>query len=71
MCFPLFYKQVDIDTVWNEQHTAAASQVAAGCVIDLALKVAQRQLKVRWITVRWMDVCMFVCLIVSGYVFHT
>ncbi|XP_014323876.1 histone deacetylase 7-like [Xiphophorus maculatus] len=43
---------VDIDTVWNEQHTAAASQVAAGCVIDLALKVAQRQLKNGFAVVR-------------------
>lgn len=43
---------VDIDTVWNEQHTAAASQTAAGCVIDLALKVAQRELKNGFAVVR-------------------
>lgn len=38
--------QVDVDTVWSEPHTAAASRIAAGCVIDLALKVAQGELKV-------------------------
>ncbi|KAM4741654.1 histone deacetylase 7-like isoform 2-T3 [Anableps anableps] len=43
---------VDIDTVWNEHHTAAASQIAAGCVIDLALKVAQRELKNGFAVVR-------------------
>ncbi|MEQ2266328.1 hypothetical protein XENORESO_020175 [Xenotaenia resolanae] len=43
---------VDIDTVWNEQHTAAASQIAAGCIIDLALKVAQRELKNGFAVVR-------------------
>lgn len=43
---PLFFWQVDIDTVWNEHHTSAASRIAAGCVTDLALKVAQGELKV-------------------------
>ncbi|XP_017278395.1 histone deacetylase 7 isoform X2 [Kryptolebias marmoratus] len=43
---------VDIDTVWNEQHTAAASQTAAGCVTDLALKVAQGELKNGFAVVR-------------------
>uniref|UniRef100_A0A3Q2EED3 Histone deacetylase n=1 Tax=Cyprinodon variegatus TaxID=28743 RepID=A0A3Q2EED3_CYPVA len=43
---------VDIDTVWNEQHTAAASQTAAGCIIDLALKVAQGELKNGFAVVR-------------------
>lgn len=38
--------QVDVDTVWNEPHTSAASRIAAGCVTDLALKVAQGELKV-------------------------
>ncbi|CAL8340683.1 unnamed protein product [Merluccius merluccius] len=37
----------DSDTVWNETHTATASRLAAGCVTDLALKVAQGELKVR------------------------
>uniref|UniRef100_A0A671X7U9 histone deacetylase n=1 Tax=Sparus aurata TaxID=8175 RepID=A0A671X7U9_SPAAU len=37
---------VDIDTVWNELHTSTASRIAAGCVTDLALKVAQGKLKV-------------------------
>nr|CBN80913.1 Histone deacetylase 4 [Dicentrarchus labrax] len=36
---------VDIDTVWNEAHTSTASRIAAGCVTDLALKVAQGELK--------------------------
>lgn len=40
------HRQVDIDTVWNEVHTPAASRIAAGCVTDLALKVAQGELKV-------------------------
>lgn len=43
---------VDSDTVWNEQHTAAASRMAAGCVTDLALKVAQRELKNGFAVVR-------------------
>ncbi|TMS18955.1 Histone deacetylase 7 [Larimichthys crocea] len=37
--------EVDIDTIWNELHTSAASRIAAGCVTDLALKVAQGELK--------------------------
>lgn len=32
---------VDLDTTWNEHHTAAAARMAAGCVIDLAFKVAR------------------------------
>ncbi|XP_028303306.1 histone deacetylase 7-like [Gouania willdenowi] len=43
---------VDIDTVWNEHHTSAASRIAAGCVTDLALKVAQGQLKNGFAVVR-------------------
>ncbi|XP_041836976.1 histone deacetylase 7-like [Melanotaenia boesemani] len=43
---------VDIDTVWNEHHTAVASRTAAGCVTDLALKVAQRELKNGFAVVR-------------------
>ncbi|XP_037535156.1 histone deacetylase 7 [Nematolebias whitei] len=43
---------VDVDTVWNDQHTAVASQIAAGCVTDLALKVAQRELKNGFAVVR-------------------
>lgn len=30
----------DLDTPWNEHHTAAAARMAAGCVIDLAFKVS-------------------------------
>ncbi|XP_038551857.1 histone deacetylase 7-like isoform X2 [Micropterus salmoides] len=43
---------VDIDTVWNELHTSAASRIAAGCVTDLALKVAQGELKNGFAVVR-------------------
>ncbi|KAF7208375.1 transcript variant X4 [Nothobranchius furzeri] len=43
---------VDTDTVWSDQHTAVASQIAAGCVTDLALKVAQRELKNGFAVVR-------------------
>ncbi|XP_063766799.1 histone deacetylase 7-like isoform X2 [Eleginops maclovinus] len=43
---------VDIDTVWNELHTWVASRIAAGCVTDLALKVAQRELKNGFAVVR-------------------
>ncbi|XP_035908151.1 histone deacetylase 4 isoform X1 [Anopheles stephensi] len=32
---------VDLDTTWNEHHTAAAARMAAGCVIDLSYKVAR------------------------------
>ncbi|XP_042261877.1 histone deacetylase 7-like isoform X1 [Thunnus albacares] len=43
---------VDIDTIWNELHTSAASRIAAGCVTDLALKVAQGELKNGFAVVR-------------------
>ncbi|XP_058487272.1 histone deacetylase 7-like [Solea solea] len=43
---------VDVDTVWNELHTSSASRIAAGCVTDLALKVAQRELKNGFAVVR-------------------
>nr|XP_061841670.1 histone deacetylase 7-like isoform X1 [Nerophis lumbriciformis] len=43
---------VDNDTIWNELHTAAASRMAAGCVIQLALKVAQGELKNGFAVVR-------------------
>ncbi|XP_034553799.1 histone deacetylase 7-like isoform X2 [Notolabrus celidotus] len=43
---------VDIDTVWNELHTSTASRIAAGCVTDLALKVAQGELKNGFAVVR-------------------
>lgn len=32
---------VDLDTTWNENHTTSAARMAAGCVIDLAFKVAK------------------------------
>ncbi|KAL7031182.1 hypothetical protein ACKWTF_006926 [Chironomus riparius] len=32
---------IDLDTTWNENHTASAARMAAGCVIDLAFKVAK------------------------------
>ncbi|XP_053201577.1 histone deacetylase 4-like isoform X1 [Panonychus citri] len=36
---------VDSDTTWNELHTASAALMAVGCVCELALKVAQGELK--------------------------
>ncbi|XP_059926101.1 histone deacetylase 7 isoform X2 [Gadus macrocephalus] len=42
----------DSDTIWNEMHTATASRLAAGCVTDLALKVAQGELKNGFAVVR-------------------
>uniref|UniRef100_A0A674EGZ4 histone deacetylase n=1 Tax=Salmo trutta TaxID=8032 RepID=A0A674EGZ4_SALTR len=38
---------VDNDTIWNETHTSTASRLAAGSVTELALRVAQGELKVR------------------------
>ncbi|KAM3877942.1 histone deacetylase 7-like [Diretmus argenteus] len=43
---------VDNDTIWNEMHTSTASRMAAGCVTDLALKVAQGELKNGYAVVR-------------------
>ncbi|XP_047188532.1 histone deacetylase 7 isoform X2 [Scophthalmus maximus] len=43
---------VDVDTIWNELHTSVASRMAAGCVTDLALKVAQGNLKNGFAVVR-------------------
>lgn len=37
---------VDSDTTWNEIHTAGAARMAAGCVIELATKVALKEVKV-------------------------
>lgn len=36
---------VDLDTTWNEHHTAAAARMAVGCVIDLAFKTANNDVK--------------------------
>ncbi|KPM02803.1 histone deacetylase 4-like protein [Sarcoptes scabiei] len=36
---------VDSDTTWNEIHTAGAARMAAGCVIELATKVALKEVK--------------------------
>nr|KAF6495168.1 histone deacetylase 7 [Rousettus aegyptiacus] len=36
---------VDTDTIWNEMHSSNAARWAAGSVIDLAFKVASRELK--------------------------
>lgn len=36
---------VDADTIWNETHTSNAARMAAGCVIELAFKVASGDLK--------------------------
>uniref|UniRef100_A0A336M1A6 Histone deacetylase n=1 Tax=Culicoides sonorensis TaxID=179676 RepID=A0A336M1A6_CULSO len=43
---------VDLDTTWNEHHTGAAARMAAGCVIDLAFKVARGELKNAFAVVR-------------------
>lgn len=39
--------QVDNDTIWNESHTSTASRMAAGSVVELAVRVAKGELKVR------------------------
>ncbi|XP_056007744.1 histone deacetylase 4-like isoform X4 [Ostrea edulis] len=36
---------VDSDTVWNEMHTYTATRMAAGCVTELATRVANKELK--------------------------
>ncbi|XP_031424127.1 histone deacetylase 7 isoform X2 [Clupea harengus] len=43
---------VDSDTVWNEMHTSTASRMAVGSVTDLALKVAQGELRNGFAVVR-------------------
>ncbi|XP_037805790.1 histone deacetylase 4 isoform X1 [Lucilia sericata] len=43
---------VDLDTTWNEHHTALAARMAAGCVIDLAMKTAKGDLKNGFAVVR-------------------
>ncbi|KAG7174703.1 histone deacetylase 4-like, partial [Homarus americanus] len=36
---------VDSDTTWNDTHTSSAARMAAGCVVDLAYKVATGELR--------------------------
>lgn len=36
---------VDLDTIWNEYHTATAARVAVGCVLDVSLKTAKGDLQ--------------------------
>ncbi|XP_030054016.1 histone deacetylase 7 isoform X6 [Microcaecilia unicolor] len=43
---------VDNDTIWNEMHSSNAARWAAGSVIDLAVKVATRELKNGFAVVR-------------------
>lgn len=43
---------VDLDTTWNEHHTAAAARMAVGCVIDLAFKAAKNDIKNGFAVVR-------------------
>ncbi|XP_075158631.1 histone deacetylase 4 isoform X2 [Haematobia irritans] len=43
---------VDLDTTWNEHHTALAARMAAGCVLDLAMKTAKGDLKNGFAVVR-------------------
>ncbi|XP_037936405.1 histone deacetylase 4 isoform X2 [Teleopsis dalmanni] len=43
---------VDLDTTWNEQNTASAARMAAGCVIDLVFKTAKGDIKNGFAVVR-------------------
>ncbi|XP_070566413.1 histone deacetylase 4-like isoform X5 [Ptychodera flava] len=43
---------LDSDTVWNDLHTSSAARMAAGCVIELAFKVAAGELKNGFAVVR-------------------
>lgn len=43
---------VDLDTTWNEHHTAAAARMAAGCVIDLSYKAAKGEIRNGFAVVR-------------------
>uniref|UniRef100_A0A8C4SXL0 histone deacetylase n=1 Tax=Erpetoichthys calabaricus TaxID=27687 RepID=A0A8C4SXL0_ERPCA len=36
---------VDSDTIWNEMHTSTSARMAAGCVTELAFRVAKGELK--------------------------
>lgn len=51
---------VDSDTTWNELHTAGAARMAAGCVIELAFRVAQGDIKVliNYHTLTWCLLCV-------------
>lgn len=44
--FPLFFSQVDSDTIWNEVHSSSAARLAVGSVVELVFKVASAELKV-------------------------
>lgn len=43
---------VDSDTTWNELHTTSAARTAAGCVTELALKVASGEVRNGFAVVR-------------------
>lgn len=43
---------VDLDTTWNEHHTASAARMAAGCVIDLSIKTAKGEIRNGFAVVR-------------------
>ncbi|CAN0384743.1 unnamed protein product [Lampetra planeri] len=43
---------VDSDTIWNELHSSGAARMAAGCVTELAYKVAAGELKNGFAVVR-------------------
>lgn len=36
---------VDSDTAWSDAHTPAAARMAAGCVLDLAVRTARGDLR--------------------------
>ncbi|MGH0150830.1 UNVERIFIED_CONTAM: hypothetical protein FKN15_040300 [Acipenser sinensis] len=44
--------EVDSDTIWNELHSSSTARMAVGCVIELASKVASRELKNGFAVVR-------------------
>ncbi|XP_037128393.1 histone deacetylase 7 isoform X2 [Syngnathus acus] len=43
---------VDNDTIWNESHTSTAARMAAGSVVELAVRVAKGELKNGFAVVR-------------------
>lgn len=54
---------VDSDTTWNEIHTAGAARMAAGCVIELATRVALKEVKVIFLEhLYWYIYMRIICL---------
>ncbi|XP_042911562.1 histone deacetylase 4-like [Parasteatoda tepidariorum] len=42
---------VDSDTTWNDLHTASAARMAAGCAVELAMKLATNEIEVLLISI--------------------